>query len=79
MPVFFEGSEIEEVQSYIYLGLRVSLVETDTENEINRGIQSGWKSFNEHKIVLKSNILYSLKRKLYNQYVLPAMTYASET
>ena len=48
-------------------------------NEINRRIQSGWKSFNEHKIVLKRNIPNSLKKKLHNQFVLPAMTYASET
>ena len=34
-PVFVEGSVIEEVQSYIYLGQRVSLVETDMRNEIN--------------------------------------------
>ena len=48
-------------------------------NEINRRIKAGWKSFNEHKIVLKSNIPNSLKKKLCNQYMLPAMTYASDT
>ena len=65
----------------MYLGQRVSLVETDMGNEINRQIQASWKSFNEHKIVLKSNIptTCSLKKKLYNQCVLPAMTCASET
>ena len=35
-PLIVEGSVIEEVQSYIYLGQRVSLVETDIENEISR-------------------------------------------
>ena len=35
-PIIVEGSEIEEVQSYIYLGQRVSPVETDMGNEINR-------------------------------------------
>ena len=65
-PVFVEGSEIEEVQSYIYLGERVSLVEIDMANEIHRRIQASWKSFNYHKIVLKSNVPNSLKKKLYN-------------
>ena len=33
--VTVEGSVIEEVQSYLYLGQTVSLVETDVGNEIN--------------------------------------------
>ena len=53
-PVIVGGSVIEEVQSYIYLGQRVSLLETDMANEINRRIQAGWKSCNEHEIVLKA-------------------------
>ena len=77
-PVVVGGSVIEKVHSYIYLGQRVSLLEKDMANEINRRIQAGWKSFNDHKIVLKSNIPNSLKKKLYNQCALPAMTY-SET
>ena len=60
-PAIVEGSEIEEEQSYIYLGQRVSIVETDMGNAINRRIQAGWKSFNDHKIVLESNIPNSLK------------------
>ena len=44
-PVIVGGSVIKEVQSYIYLGQRESLVETDMGNEINRRIQAGWKSF----------------------------------
>ena len=51
-PVIVDGSIIEEVQSYIYLRQRVSLVETDMGNETNRRIQTGWKSFNEHVFVL---------------------------
>ena len=47
-PVIVGGSVIEEVQSYIYLGQKTSLVEPDMGNEINRRIQADWKSFNEH-------------------------------
>ena len=35
------GSVIEEAQSYIYLGQKVTLVKTDVGNEINRRIQAG--------------------------------------
>ena len=73
--VIVEGSVIEEVKSYIhvyciYLGQRVGRVEIDVGNEINSGIQAGWKSFNVHKIILKSGIHVhvpnSLKKNLYN-------------
>ena len=37
-PVIVEGSVIKEVESYIYLGQRVQLAETDMENEINRRV-----------------------------------------
>ena len=58
--------------------MRKSLVETDMGNEIDWRIQASWKTFEEHKIVLQSNIPNSLK-KLYNHCVLRAMIYASET
>ena len=45
----------------------------------NRLIQAGWKIFYEFKVVLKSNIPLSLKRNPYNQCILQAMAYASET
>ena len=77
--VIVEGKIIEGTESYIYLGQKVSLIETNIESEINRRIQAGWKAFNDNKTFLKSNIPISLKRKLYNQCILPAMTYASET
>ena len=35
-PVIVERSVIDEVKSYIYLGQKVSLLETDMGNEINR-------------------------------------------
>ena len=62
-PVIVGRSVIEEVQSYIYLGQRVSLLETDMANEINRRIQAGWKSFNEHKIVRKKQDTEQLEKE----------------
>ena len=45
-PVIVGGSVIEELQSYIFSGQRVNLVEKDLGNEINRQIQAGLKSLN---------------------------------
>ena len=72
-PVNVDKSVIEEVQNS--MGQRVSQVETDMRNGINRRIQAGWESFKEHKVVPKTNIPNSLEKKLYNQCVLAAMTY----
>ena len=74
-----DNHEIQEVQSYIYLGQRLSLQEKDMNQEISRRIQAGWLAYNNNKVVFGSNIPISLKRKVFNQCVLPAMTYASET
>ena len=49
------------------------------QGEITRRIQCGWKVFNDNKFLLKSDIPITLKRKLFNQCILPAMTYACET
>ena len=73
------GNVIEEVDSYVYLGQRISLQSKGMNSEVNRRIHAGWRAFNENTDILKSNVPMSLKRKLYHQCVMPAMTYASET
>ena len=47
--------------------------------EIKRRKQLGWAAFGKLSCVLKSKIPQSLKTKVFNQCVLPAMTYACET
>ena len=70
---------IEEVGSYVYLGQKISLQTKDMVSEVTRRTQAGWRAFKENADILKGNVPLSLKRKLYNQCVLPAMTYGSET
>ena len=70
-PVVINDTEIEQVDSYIYLGQRVSLVDKAIDKEISRRIQAGWKAFNENKDILTSNAPICLKRKLHNQCILP--------
>ena len=39
----------------------------------------GWSAFGKQSSVMKSNLPISLKRKVYNQCILPVLTYGSET
>ena len=58
----------------MYLGQRVSQVETDMENEI----RGEFRKVGKVSTIInrpKSNIPNSLKKKLYNECVLPAMTW----
>jgi hypothetical protein len=73
------NTTIEEVGSYVYLGQTISLQNRDMSSEVSRRIQAGWRAFREHADILKGKIPMSLKRKLYHQCVLPAMTYGSES
>ncbi len=39
----------------------------------------GWSGFGQQNLVMNSNLSLSLKRKVYNQCILPVLTYGSET
>ena len=69
---------IERVQEYIYLGQKIS-ANPNHESEIKRRIGMGWSAFGKQSSVMKSNLPIALKRKVYNQCILPVMTYGSET
>lgn len=69
---------IEEVQKYVYLGQEMTM-NSNMENEINRRIRAGWATFGMNSIIFKSKMPLHLKRKVFNQCVLPAMTYGCET
>ena len=73
-----DGKTLEEVEEYIYLGQRITL-KKDYDGEIKRRIKIGWKTFGINRDVLKSKMPMCLKRKVYNQCVIPAMTYGCET
>ncbi len=49
------------------------------EKEIRRRIGMGWSAFGKKNLVINSNLPLSLKRNVYNQCVLPLITYGSQT
>ena len=78
-PIYVNNTHIENVESYIYLGQRFSLRDKNQDKEILRRITADWTAYAKHRDIFKSNFAISLKRKLYNSCVLPAMTYGAET
>ena len=77
--ITIEDQEIERVEEYKYLGQTLRLKDCSKE-EIMRRIKAGWSCFGRHKDILcNKNIPMSLRRKVYNQCVLPTMMYGSET
>ena len=69
---------LESVNEYIYLGQLVNS-NTSFETEIKRRIRLGWSAFGRQNNILRSSLPLCLKRKVFNQCILPVMTYGSET
>ena len=76
--VIVDGKKIEEVDRYVYLGQMVTK-DHDQIQEIKRRIGQGWSVFCKLDIMHDKNVLMRLKRKAYNECILPVMTYGCET
>lgn len=73
------NSIIEVVSDYVYLGHCLSFGQGSQVKEVARRIQLGWAAFGKLDDVFKSKIPQCLKTKVYNQCVLPILTYGAET
>ena len=72
-------TEIEKVTNYKYLGQTIAR-ETRRQKEVPIRINSGWSVFGKYReIFLDRHLPTSQKRKVFNQCVLPAMTYGCQT
>ena len=78
--ITIDNNEIEEVDHYIYLGQRISMETASKEQEIKRRITLGWHAFGRASAIFKNKeIPTCLKRQVYNQCIIPTVTYGSET
>ncbi len=66
------------MEEYTYLGQMVS-ANPAYEKEMRGRIGMGWSAFGKQNLVMNSNLPLSLKRKVYNQCILPVPTYGAET
>ena len=77
--VIVDGKKIEEVDSYVYLAQMVTK-NHDQVQEMKRRIGQGWNAFRKlDNIMRDKNVPMRLKRKAFNECILPVMTYGCET
>ena len=77
--VIVDGKKIGEVDSYIYLGKMVTK-DHDQVQEMKRRIGQGWSAFCKLDNTMRDkNVPMRLKRKAFNECILPVMTYGCET
>ena len=82
MVNFYSVETIEEqngkVDRYKYLGQTV-MMENQTREEVMIRIKAGWSCFGRFKDILCDRKLpMSLRRRMYNQCVIPTMTYGQK-
>lgn len=76
IPFSLGNKTLEEVGQYDYLG-QVLSADSNHEKEIGCRITLGWRAFSKHSDVMNSKLPLSLKIKVYNQCILPVMTYGA--
>lgn len=69
--------KLELVNTYIYILWTAS--KDKEKRDKRRRIRLGWSSLGKLKYIFRSDIHNILKSKVYNQSLLPTMTYGSET
>ena len=74
-PIAMENHNIEQVHECNYLG---QLVHSDgkQEQEIHKRIKTVWRTMGKHSSIFRCKMPMCLKRKVFDQCVLPAMIYA---
>ena len=78
-PIYVNNAQIENAECYIYLGQRYTTRNKNQDKDIQRRITARWIAFVKHCNIFKSNMGTYLKRQFYNSWVLPVMTYITET
>ena len=78
-PIYINTTQIENVESYVYLGQRYSIRDKNQDKEIQRRITAGWTEFAKHRDIFKGNFGTCLKRQAFKSCVLPAMIHGAET
>ena len=74
-----DGTKIEKMTYHRYLG-QTTAMENRTKQEVSIRVKAGWSVFGKYReIFLDRHLPMSLKRKVFNQCVLPAVTYGCQT
>lgn len=79
MNITLGDQPLEKVVHYIYLGQKITTTKDRMKEEISRRIKMAWIAFGKLSNSLTSELPNTLKRKLYDQCILPVLTYGAET
>lgn len=79
VPVIVGNDTLKVVDHYVYLGQIVQLGRSNFDKEVARRIQLGWAAFGKLRDIFSSKIPQCLKTQVFDQCVLPVMTYGAET
>lgn len=74
-----ENTQIEEVDKYVYLGHEMRISRDNQTCELHRRINLGWAAYGKLRYIFRSDIPICLKRKVFDQCILPVLTYGAET
>ena len=75
LNIFINGERVKQVQTFDYLGYRLSF-DGDDSAAIKHRIGLGWDAFNKNKMLLTSKrIPLKIKTKIYRTYVMPVVLY----
>ena len=72
------GKEISQVTSYKYLGHEIRIGRDNQTCKIKRRIGLAWTAYGKLKHIFRSDIPLCLKRRVFDQCILPVMIYSSE-
>ncbi len=78
LQIMIGNEALEVMEEYTYLGQMVS-ANLAHEKKFKRRIGMGWSAFSKHNPVMNSTLPLSLKKKVYNQCILPVVTYGWDT
>ena len=76
-PIFLNGSELEYVSSYQYLGQIVNFKGQD--EEIEKRITNAWRKFWSLKNIFNMDISPTIRKHIFDSSVTPILTYGSQT
>lgn len=78
-PININSEPLEYVDYFIYLGKQISFANRSNELEVERRITGAWRKFWGLKEVLKGSMPIKIKKKVMDSYLLPSISYASQT
>lgn len=70
---------IERVTKYVYLGQEVVMGKDNQANEIDRRIRLAWAAYSKLEFAFRMNFTAVQKARIYDQCILPVLTYGAET